>query len=90
MSLTGRGLRLAIDQPARRWSRLVLDAEARRLRRRGTQVIAFQPTAGDGCHAALSGQARLAAQRLGIDSLHGRGARREKVLRLRVVRGCLG
>jgi NTE family protein len=47
MSLTGGGLRLVIDQPARRWSRLVLEAEARRLRRQGTHVIAFQPTAHD-------------------------------------------
>lgn len=47
MSLTGRGLRLAIDQPARRWSLLILQAEARRLRRRGTHVIAFQPTTED-------------------------------------------
>jgi NTE family protein len=47
MSLAGRGLRLAIDQPARRWSRLLLDAEASRLRRAGTHVIAFQPTAED-------------------------------------------
>ncbi len=47
MSLAGSGLRLAIDQPLRRWSRLVLEAEARRLRRQGTQVLAFQPTAQD-------------------------------------------
>ena len=47
LSRVGRGLRLAIDQPARRWSRLVLDAEALRLRRRGMHVVAFQPTAED-------------------------------------------
>jgi len=47
MSLAGRGLRLAVDRPSRRWSRLLLDAEARRLRRRGVHVIAFQPTAED-------------------------------------------
>ncbi len=47
MSMVGRGIRLAIDQPARRWSRLVLEGEARRLRRRGVHVIAFQPTAED-------------------------------------------
>jgi NTE family protein len=47
MSLAARGPRLAIDQPARRWSRLLLDAETARLRRRGTHVIAFQPTTED-------------------------------------------
>jgi len=47
MSLTGRGPRLAADQPARRWSRALLDAEALRLRRRGVPVIAFQPTSED-------------------------------------------
>src|SRR5450755_1854813 len=47
MSVVGPGLRLAFDQPVRRWSRLVLETEARRLRREGTHVIAFQPTAAD-------------------------------------------
>lgn len=47
MSLTGRGLRLAGDQPARRWSGALLDAEARRLRRAGRSVMAFQPTPED-------------------------------------------
>jgi NTE family protein len=47
MSLVGPGLRLAMDQPVRRWSRLVLEAEAQRLRRRGKHVLAFQPTAAD-------------------------------------------
>lgn len=47
MSIAGRGLRLAPDQPARRWARSRLDAEARRLRRAGLPVLAFQPTAED-------------------------------------------
>lgn len=47
MSLSGRGLRLAGDQPARRWSGALLDGEARRLRRTGVHVLAFQPTATD-------------------------------------------
>lgn len=47
MSVVGRELRLTVDQPVRRWARLVLEAEAHRLRRRGTHVIAFQPTAQD-------------------------------------------
>ncbi|HMJ77087.1 MAG TPA: patatin-like phospholipase family protein [Iamia sp.] len=47
MSIAGRGLRFAPDQPARRWARARLDAEARRLRRAGLPVLAFQPTADD-------------------------------------------
>lgn len=47
MSVTGRGLRLAGDQPARRWAAALLDGEARRLRRAGVHVVAFQPTAED-------------------------------------------
>lgn len=47
MSISGRGLRLSLDQPVRRWARLLLDSEAIRLRRSGTNVFAFQPTADD-------------------------------------------
>lgn len=47
MSVTGRVGRLSAGQAARRWSRALLDDEARRLRRRGVPVLAFQPTAED-------------------------------------------
>lgn len=47
MSMAGRSLRLSLDAPLRRYSRAVLDAEAARVRTRGTPVIAFQPTAED-------------------------------------------
>ncbi len=47
MSLSGRRLRLGADQAMRRWSGALLDTEALRLRRRGLQVVAFQPTAED-------------------------------------------
>ncbi|MET0728854.1 MAG: patatin-like phospholipase family protein [Acidimicrobiales bacterium] len=47
MSLAGRGLRLGADQAVRRWSGLLLDSEARGLRRRGVHVVAFQPTGED-------------------------------------------
>lgn len=47
MSMTSRSLRLSADQPARRWSRAFLDAEAMRIRRRGARVVAFQPTEDD-------------------------------------------
>ena len=47
MSLDGGGLRVAGDQPARRWSGALLNGEVRRLRRAGVPVLAFQPTAAD-------------------------------------------
>lgn len=47
MSTAGRALRLGFDAPLRRYSRVMLDAEAARVRLRGTPVIAFQPTAAD-------------------------------------------
>lgn len=47
MSAAGRGLRLSVDAPLRRFSRALLDVEAARVRRRGTPVVAFQPTAAD-------------------------------------------
>ncbi len=47
MSMSGRGLRVAVDQPVRRWSSALLDAEARNLRRQGMHVLAFQPTGDD-------------------------------------------
>lgn len=61
MSIAGRGLRLAPDQPARRWARSRLDAEARRLRRAGVPVIAFQPTGEDA--GVMSGNALDPAKR---------------------------
>ncbi|MGQ0433199.1 MAG: patatin-like phospholipase family protein [Microthrixaceae bacterium] len=47
MSVAGRGLRVAADQPARRWAAALLAVEVRRLRRAGVPVVAFQPTADD-------------------------------------------
>ena len=47
MSAAGRGIRVAADVAVRRYSRTLLDAEAVRVRRSGTPVIAFQPTADD-------------------------------------------
>jgi hypothetical protein len=47
MSIAGRGLRVAADSPIRRACRAFLDREAIAVRRRGSQVIAFQPTAAD-------------------------------------------
>ncbi len=61
MSIAGRGLRLAPDQPARRWARARLDAEARRLRRAGIPIVAFQPTAE--VAATMAGNALDAAKR---------------------------
>lgn len=47
MSSAGRRLSLGLDTPLRRFCRAMLDAEAARVRARGTPVIAFQPTADD-------------------------------------------
>lgn len=44
MSVTGRSLRVAADQPARRWAAALLAVEVRRLRRAGVPVVVFQPT----------------------------------------------
>jgi NTE family protein len=43
MSRRGRRPRLSPDQPMRTWAGALLDAEVRRLRRRGATVVAFQP-----------------------------------------------
>jgi NTE family protein len=47
MSIAGNALRLAPDQPARRFNRFQLAREAARVRRAGTPVITFQPTTDD-------------------------------------------
>jgi NTE family protein len=47
MSLASAAPRLALDQPARRWARVLLAREVARIRRAGTPVITFQPTAAD-------------------------------------------
>ena len=47
MSAAGRAPSLRADQAIRRFARANLDAEALRVRRRGTPVIAFQPTPAD-------------------------------------------
>src|SRR6185436_1244121 len=47
MSIASNALRMAPDQPARRYNRLTLAREARRVRSAGTPVITFQPTTAD-------------------------------------------
>ena len=74
MSLAGRGLRLSLDQPARRWSRLLLDGEAVRLRRCGVPVMAFQPTPDD---AAVMGPNAMDPARRSVVA----GQARESTLR---------
>jgi NTE family protein len=85
MSLAGSGLRLRLDQPARRWSRLLLDGEARRLRRQGVEVVAFQPTAQDimiiGANP-MDARRRVAVARQARESTLGRLARAETRARL--------
>ncbi|GAC1517964.1 MAG: patatin-like phospholipase family protein [Acidimicrobiales bacterium] len=62
MSISGRHLRLTADQPMRRFSQAMLDAEAIRLRRRGHTVLAFQPTPAD---AAVMGLNAMDPERRG-------------------------
>lgn len=78
MSISGRGLRLAADQPTRRWARTLLDSEAVRLRRRGTAVVAFQPTAAD---AAVMGTNALDPSRQGPVARHVREATLRRLAR---------
>jgi NTE family protein len=47
MSIASNGVRVAADQPARRLARFALSREVARIRRYGTPVLTFQPTAGD-------------------------------------------
>jgi NTE family protein len=61
MSSAGRGLRIAPDAVARQLFRNYLDREAMRVRRRGTPVIAFQPTAAD--QAVMGGNPMDASKR---------------------------
>jgi NTE family protein len=45
MSIAGRSVRIAADEPVRRIARLALAREVRQLKRAGIRVLAFQPTA---------------------------------------------
>jgi len=47
MSVASQALRFAPDQPARRFARATLAREAARVRRHGSAVLTFQPTAAD-------------------------------------------
>ncbi|MDQ1519488.1 MAG: hypothetical protein QOI55_561 [Actinomycetota bacterium] len=47
MSIAGNRLRITADQPMRRVARLTLAREVARVRRRGTRVLVFQPTASE-------------------------------------------
>jgi len=47
MSIAAAGMRVAADQPARLLSRFALSREVARVRREGTPVLTFQPTATD-------------------------------------------
>jgi NTE family protein len=74
MSIAGNTLRFAPDQPARHLARFALGREAARIRRGGTPVLTFQPTADDlavmginamdaGKRARVTRQARASATR---------------------------
>jgi NTE family protein len=89
MSRRGRRLRVAPDQAMRTWSGTLLDTEARRLRRRGIPLIAFQPD--DAVLAAMGPNAMDPACRgATAEQSHGstvaRLAERTITERLRVLR----
>ena len=54
MSIAGRGLRMSADQPARRLARFALGREVGKVRRAGTPVLTFQPTAADAAMMGLN------------------------------------
>jgi len=54
MSIAGRGLRMTADQPARRLARFALGREVAKVRRAGTPVLTFQPTADDATMMGLN------------------------------------
>ncbi len=75
MSVARTTPRLAADQAARRFSRLVLANEVRRLRRAGIPVLTFQPTSADlgvmGLNA-MDGSRRVTVAEHAFDSARGR------------------
>jgi NTE family protein len=90
MSRQGRRPRLAADQAVRTWSGALLDAEAARLRRRGTRVVAFQPD--EAVLAEMGQNAMDPRRRAGIAgeanrSAHHKLARADVAARLAVLRG---
>ena len=85
MSRSGRALRLGVDQPVRRWCSGLLGAEAVRLRRRGTHVLAFQPTDADAAVMgpnAMDPRRRAAIARQAYESTHRRLEREDTRARL--------
>jgi len=78
MSVTGRGLRASIDMPARRLARAALGQAASRIRRQGTPVLAFQPTAAD---LDLMGLNAMDPERRGPVALQARESTRRRLER---------
>jgi len=78
MSVAGGTLRLAPDQPARRFARLTLAREAARVRHHGTAVLTFQPTADD---LAVMGFNAMDAARTGEVSRQARRSARDRLSR---------
>ncbi|MBP6486669.1 MAG: patatin-like phospholipase family protein [Ilumatobacteraceae bacterium] len=85
MSISGTAGRLAPSNAVRRWSSLLLSAEAVRLRRRGAHVMAFQPTAADAQvmgSNAMDPSRRAAIARQAYESTLRRLARADTQVRL--------
>ena len=77
MSAAGRRVSLRADQALRRWARAHLDAEAIGVRRRGTPVVAFQPTEADravmGVDAMDAGRRRAVVEQVTESTLRRLG-----------------
>ncbi|HVM10763.1 MAG TPA: patatin-like phospholipase family protein [Acidimicrobiales bacterium] len=88
MSIAGRGIRVAADTALRRACRAFLDREAIAVRRRGTPVVAFQPTPDDasvmGVNAMDPSRRSEVARRI-YDSTKQRLARADMGERLRAL-----
>ena len=89
MSIARNSARLAADQAARRVARFALVREVARIRRRGTPVLTFQPTAADlavmGINAMDPSRRADVARQVGASAQH-RLARSDAVDRVKFLR----
>jgi NTE family protein len=78
MSTATKGVRIAVDEPARRLARFTLAQEVARLRRAGTPVLVFQPTDAD---LAVMGRNAMDGSRRAEVARHARASARRRLVR---------
>jgi hypothetical protein len=78
MSIAGKAIRLAPDQPARRLARLALGREAGRVRAGGTPVLVFQPTTAD---IGVMGFNAMDGSRRSANTQQARASTRQRLVR---------